>query len=98
VCRGKPYNDILISLDYLTATFSIIDPARIHGLGASYGAWMINWIQGHTTRFRCLVAHDGVFDMTTKYYEYVARCLLLGITTRRDTLTRVRALSTMQDR
>jgi hypothetical protein len=53
LCSGKPFNDILLSLDFLTSRYTII-----------------NWINGHTNRFRCLVAHDGVFDMTTKYYEY----------------------------
>ena len=37
-------------------------------LGASYGGYMINWIAGHTDRFKCLVTHDGEFDTRTSYY------------------------------
>ena len=31
-------------------------------LGASYGGYMINWILGHTDRFKCIVTHDGMFN------------------------------------
>ena len=30
---------------------------------------MINWINGHTDRFRCLVNHDGVFNQVSMFYE-----------------------------
>jgi len=30
---------------------SWLDANRVGALGASYGGWMINWINGHTTRF-----------------------------------------------
>lgn len=29
---------------------------------------MINWIQGQTDRFKCLVSHDGVFSTLTMFY------------------------------
>lgn len=29
---------------------------------------MINWINGHTNRFRCLVNHDGIFSLFNQYY------------------------------
>ena len=29
---------------------------------------MVNWINGHTDRFRCLVNHDGGFDEFASYY------------------------------
>jgi len=29
---------------------------------------MINWFQGHTDRFKVLVAHAGDFDQTSSYY------------------------------
>jgi dipeptidyl aminopeptidase/acylaminoacyl peptidase len=28
---------------------------------------MINWILGHTNRFKCLVSHDGLFDAVSAY-------------------------------
>lgn len=28
----------------------------------------INWIQGHTTLFKALVTHDGIFDTVMAYY------------------------------
>jgi dipeptidyl aminopeptidase/acylaminoacyl peptidase len=30
---------------------------------------MINWINGQTDRFRCLVTHAGVFDNAAGYYD-----------------------------
>ena len=30
---------------------------------------MINWINGHTDRFACLVNHDGIFDTISDYYN-----------------------------
>ncbi len=37
--------------------------------GASYGGYMINWINGHTDSFfKCLVCHDGMFNTLASYY------------------------------
>ena len=38
-------------------------------LGASYGGYMVNWINGHTDRFNALVCHDGIFDLRAMYYD-----------------------------
>jgi len=35
--------------------------------GASYGGYMINWILGHTNRFKALVSHDGLFNLQSMY-------------------------------
>lgn len=32
-------------------------------------SYMINWINGQTTRFKCLVCHDGVFDTMGGYFS-----------------------------
>jgi dipeptidyl aminopeptidase/acylaminoacyl peptidase len=66
---GKPYEDLMKGLDHLIATRGDIDPDRICALGASYGGYMINWIAGHTDRFKCLVSHDGELDLKMSYYE-----------------------------
>jgi len=38
---------------------------RAVALGASYGGYMMNWMQGHALgkKFKALVCHDGVFSM-----------------------------------
>jgi dipeptidyl aminopeptidase/acylaminoacyl peptidase len=65
---GGPYEDLMKGLDYATATYPYINADRIGALGASYGGYMINWIAGHTDRFKCLVSHDGEFDTRTSFY------------------------------
>jgi dipeptidyl aminopeptidase/acylaminoacyl peptidase len=59
---GAPYEDLMKGLDYAEQTYPFIDKNRECALGASYGGYMINWILGHTDRFKCLVSHDGMFN------------------------------------
>jgi dipeptidyl aminopeptidase/acylaminoacyl peptidase len=64
---GKPYIDLMNGLDYAEKTYPFIDKTRECALGASYGGYMINWILGHSTRFKCLVSHDGMFNTESAY-------------------------------
>jgi dipeptidyl aminopeptidase/acylaminoacyl peptidase len=64
---GKPYVDLMKGLDYAEQKFPFIDKDRECALGASYGGYMINWILGHNTRFKCLVSHDGIFNTESAY-------------------------------
>ena len=66
---GKPFEDLMKGLDYALETYQWLDGSRVAALGASYGGWMMNWINGHTDRFRCLVNHDGGFDQFTMYFS-----------------------------
>jgi dipeptidyl aminopeptidase/acylaminoacyl peptidase len=59
---GAPYEDLMKGLDYAEEHYAFIDKTRECALGASYGGYMINWILGHTDRFKCLVSHDGMFN------------------------------------
>jgi dipeptidyl aminopeptidase/acylaminoacyl peptidase len=59
---GAPYEDLMKGLDYTEKTYPFIDKDRECALGASYGGYAINWILGHTDRFKCLVSHDGMFN------------------------------------
>jgi dipeptidyl aminopeptidase/acylaminoacyl peptidase len=59
---GAPFEDLMKGLDYAEQTFPFIDKDRECALGASYGGYAINWILGHTDRFKCLVSHDGMFN------------------------------------
>lgn len=65
---GKPFQDLMLGLDYALSHYDWLDEKRVGALGASYGGWMINWINGHTDRFRCLVNHDGGFDEYANYF------------------------------
>jgi len=64
---GKCYRDLMRGVDYLLKNYEFIDPERLGAAGASFGGYMVNWIEGHTDRFRCLVNHDGVFNLESMY-------------------------------
>jgi dipeptidyl aminopeptidase/acylaminoacyl peptidase len=53
-------------LDHL-GTLDGIDPARACAMGGSYGGYLVNWIEGHTDRFKCLISHAGPAELTSKY-------------------------------
>ena len=59
---GAPYEDLMKGLDYAEQHYPFIDKDRECALGASYGGYMVNWILGHTTRFKCIVSHDSMFN------------------------------------
>lgn len=42
-----------------------VDMSRAVALGASYGGYMINWLNGHDLgrRFKALVCHDGILSL-----------------------------------
>lgn len=57
----------MLGLDYVIGHFPV-DGNRMSAAGASYGGYMINWINGNTDRYRSLVCHDGVFDVNMMFY------------------------------
>lgn len=65
---GKAFIDIKNGVAQ-TAALPYIDRNRIGAAGASYGGYMINWIEGHNNdprfRFKVLVSHDGVYNLTS---------------------------------
>jgi dipeptidyl aminopeptidase/acylaminoacyl peptidase len=65
---GRPYEDILAVVD-AAIEGGTVDGERMCALGASYGGYMVHWINGQTDRFRCLVAHAGIFDLEAFYYR-----------------------------
>jgi dipeptidyl aminopeptidase/acylaminoacyl peptidase len=66
---GAPYEDLMKGLDFALAKWSFLDGTRVAALGGSYGAYMVNWIAGQTSRFRCLVSHDGDLDERMAYFD-----------------------------
>ncbi len=64
---GKPFTDLMTGLDYAEQHYPFIDKNRECALGASYGGYMANWVLGHTTRFKCIVSHDGMFNAESAF-------------------------------
>ena len=64
---GKPFDDIMAVADHVVANMHYADSSKLTAAGASYGGYMIDWILGHTQRFKALVTHDGVYDMTSEF-------------------------------
>ncbi|MEO6258722.1 MAG: S9 family peptidase [Thermoanaerobaculia bacterium] len=63
---GKVYGDIMNGVDVLAA-MPFVDGRRIGAAGGSFGGYMVDWILGHTDRFRALVSHAGVYNLESMY-------------------------------
>jgi dipeptidyl aminopeptidase/acylaminoacyl peptidase len=59
---GKVMTDLDAVFDTV-AKLPYVDAARMGIAGASYGGYAVNWIIGHTDRFKAAVSHDGVFNL-----------------------------------
>ncbi|KAI4731738.1 alpha/beta-hydrolase [Aureobasidium sp. EXF-10728] len=61
---GAPYSDLVNVMDWIEKNMSEVDMTRAVALGASYGGYMVNWLNGHDLgrRFKALVCHDGIFS------------------------------------
>lgn len=67
---GWPLEDLQKGLAAATQKFAWLDGNNACALGASYGGYMMNWIEGRwPDRFKCIVQHDGVFDARAMAYE-----------------------------
>ena len=67
---GWPLEDLQKGLKAATDKFAYLDADNACALGASYGGYMMNWIEGQwPDRFKCIVQHDGVFDARAMAYE-----------------------------
>ena len=66
---GKPLVDLQKGFDYIVKSQPWLDGNNACALGASYGGYMMNWIESHwSDRFKCIVNHDGLFDMPSFYW------------------------------
>ncbi len=62
---GKPYDDLMAITDYVTK-LPYVDANRMAAAGGSYGGYMVNWLLGHTDRFKCFVSHAGIYDLRSE--------------------------------
>lgn len=64
--RG-PAQEILEAVDEAIRRYPFIDATRQAAIGASYGGYLMNWFNGHTDQFRCLVIHAGASNNESQY-------------------------------
>ncbi len=65
---GKVMTDLTGVFDTVTK-LPFVDPQRTGIAGASYGGYAVDWLIGHTDRFKAAVTHDGVFNLETMSLE-----------------------------
>jgi dipeptidyl aminopeptidase/acylaminoacyl peptidase len=66
VLRG-PAEEILEAIAEAVRRYPYIDESRQAAAGASYGGYLMNWLNGHTTQFKCIVAHAGAINNESQY-------------------------------
>ena len=59
---GKVMTDLTAVFDAVIK-LPYIDAGRQGIAGASYGGYAVNWLIGHSNRFKAAVSHDGVFNL-----------------------------------
>jgi dipeptidyl aminopeptidase/acylaminoacyl peptidase len=65
---GKVMGDLIAVFDAV-AKLQFVDGQRLGLAGASYGGYAVDWLIGHTDRFKAAVSHDGVFNLETMSLE-----------------------------
>jgi len=68
---GQVFNDLIAGQKHVVANNKFINAEKLAAAGASYGGYMMNWIEGHADAFqypfKTLVCHDGSFNLFAMY-------------------------------
>jgi len=66
---GQCMNDLLSAIDDISNE-PYVDKGRLGCVGASFGGYSVYWLAGHHEgRFKCFIAHDGIFNLEQQYVE-----------------------------
>lgn len=60
---GKVYDDLMRGVDTILARTPWLDSSRVGAAGGSFGGYMVNWMNGNTSRFAALASHAGIFNL-----------------------------------
>ncbi|HJQ25315.1 MAG TPA: S9 family peptidase [Blastocatellia bacterium] len=63
---GKVYEDVMKVTDAL-AQLPYVDSNRMGAMGWSYGGYFMNWLEGHTDRFKAIATMMGLFDLKAMF-------------------------------
>ena len=70
----RPLEDLQKGWAAAQKKYAFLDGGKACALGASYGGFMVDWIEGNwydkdgNSPFKCLVSHDGVFENNAMGY------------------------------
>jgi dipeptidyl aminopeptidase/acylaminoacyl peptidase len=62
-----PAIEINEAADQAIGQFRFIDGSRQAAGGASYGGHLANWLEGTTTRYKCLISHAGLVNLESQW-------------------------------
>jgi acylaminoacyl-peptidase len=66
----RPLEDLQKGWAYALKQYNFLDGEHACALGGSYGGYMVAWIAGNWAQpWKCLVNHDGVFDIRLMSYS-----------------------------
>ena len=66
---GQCMKDLLSAIDDISNE-PYVDKDRLGCVGASFGGYSVYWLAGHHEgRFKCFIAHDGIFNLDQQYVE-----------------------------
>ena len=66
---GQCMRDLLSAIDDISNE-PYVDKDRLGCVGASFGGYSVYWLAGHHEgRFKCFIAHDGIFNLEQQYVE-----------------------------
>lgn len=63
---GKVYEDVMKVTDAV-AKLPYVDANRMGAMGWSYGGYMMNWLEGHTDRFKAIATMMGIYNLKSFY-------------------------------
>lgn len=67
---GHCMDDYKTAIDFAVENFPYVDRERLGCVGASFGGFSVYWMAGnHDKRFKCFIAHDGIFNLEQQYLE-----------------------------
>lgn len=62
----KPFYDSEAAVDYMVSR-GFIDESRMAAAGGSYGGYLVNWIAGHSSKYKTLISHAGVYNLMGQF-------------------------------
>jgi dipeptidyl aminopeptidase/acylaminoacyl peptidase len=64
---GRCYQDLMKGMDYVLKHYDFVDSSKQAAIGGSFGGYSVNWIMGHSNRFKCIVSHASLYNLVNFY-------------------------------